>query len=91
MSENKVNGKVTKRPAGYDSFDYSKRTTTKNTQLQHGKGKEGFQAPQHNRIVVDPIYRAIYEWKEHRKPLEGVVRIKVQPNREMKNKEEMTH
>ena len=77
MSEYKVNGKATRRPAGYDSFDYSKKTKTRNTQLLHGEGKEGFKAPQHAKITIDGIFKAIYAWKEQGKPLENVARIKV--------------
>lgn len=83
MSEYKVNGRATKRPAGYDSFDYSKKTKMRNTQLLHGEGKEGFKAPQHAKISIDGIYKAIYEWKEKGKTLENVVRIKVHSNKEL--------
>ena len=67
MSEYKVNGKATRRPAGYNSFDYSKKTNSRNTQLLHGEEKEGFIAPQHAKISIDGIYKAIYQWKENRK------------------------
>ena len=95
MSEYKVNGKATRRPAGYDSFDYSKKTKTRNTQLLHGEGKEGFKAPQHAKITIDGIFKAIYAWKEQGKPLENVARIKVHSNKELEKSngkdEGMTH
>lgn len=81
MASSKVNGRATSRPAGYDSFDYSKKTRIRSTQLQHGKGKEGFRTPQHAKIAIDDIFQAIYEHKVNGKPLENVVRIKAQPNK----------
>ena len=86
MAKSKVNGKAISHPAGYDSCDYSKKTKTRNTQLQHGKGKEGFKTPQHAKIAIDDVFRAIYEHKVNGKPLENVVRIKAQPNEKGKDK-----
>lgn len=91
MANSRVNGRKISCPAGYDDFDYSKKTGTRNTQLQHGKGKDGFKAPQHAKIVIDGLYRAIYEYKENGKSLENVVRIKVQPNREQNRDGELSH
>lgn len=90
MAKSKVNGRATSRPAGYDSFDYSKKTRMRSTQLQHGKGKEGFKTPQHAKIAIDDIFQAIYEHKVHGKPLENVVRIKAQPNKVKDKGEELS-
>ena len=90
MASSKVNGKAISRPAGYDSFDYSKKTKMRNTQLQQGKGKEGFRIPQYAKIAIDDIFQAIYEHKVHGKPLENVVRIKAQPNKVKDKGEELS-
>lgn len=90
MASSKVNGKAISRPAGYDSFNYSRKTKMRSTQLQHGKGKEGFRIPQHAKIAIDDIFQAIYEHKVHGKPLENVVRIKAQPNKIKDKGEELS-
>lgn len=77
MSNNKVNGKTTNRPAGYDSFDEKKELVSRTTQLQHGK-ERGFDAPKHEKVVIGGLFKAIKAHKEQGKPLENVVRIKAQ-------------
>lgn len=95
MSEYKVNGTKTRGPAGYDGFDYTKKTKTRNTQLLHGESKDGFKVPQSAKVSIDGIYRAIYEWKEKGKPLENVVRRKLHSNKDLNisngKDEGMTH
>ena len=78
MSNYKVNGKATSRPAGYDSFDESKRVVNRTTQLQHGKEERGFDAPKHEKVGIGELFTAIREYKEQGKPLQNVVRIKAQ-------------
>ena len=78
MSNYKVNGKATSRPARYDSFDESKELVSRTTQLQHGKEERGFEAPKHEKIGMGGLFIAIKEYKEQGKPLQNVVRIKAQ-------------
>ena len=82
MSNNKVNGKATSRPAGYDSFDEKKKLVSRTTQLQHGK-ERGFDAPKHEKVVIGGLFEAIKQSKEQGKTLENVVRIKTQNTQQM--------
>lgn len=82
MVNNTVNGKRVSNPAGYNSFG-NKKIISRTTQLTHGKEEKGFEAKTHAKIFVGELFEQVRDWKENGKPLEGVVVIKAEANKEI--------
>ena len=79
---NTVNGKRINAPAGYNSFDYSKKQVTRNSQVAQGDRQEITIGKNEKVSTLGDIVRIVIDYKEKGIPLpEDEVQIyKAQPN-----------
>ena len=84
MVSNTVNGKRISAPAGYNSFDYNKKQVSRSTQVAQGDEKE-ITTGKTAKVSLGEFLRQIRDFKENRKPLQDVVIIKAEPNKENEN------
>ena len=83
MVSNTVNGKRINAPAGYDSFDYSKKQISRESQVatdeKKGEITTGFNA----KSSLGDLFRQVRDFKEKGIPLQDVVIIKAERNQEV--------
>jgi len=83
MVNNTVNGKRINRPAGYDSFDYSKKQISREAQVAKSKEEKGIKAGAYQKTSLGDLFKQIRDFKENGIPLESVVIIKAENNQEI--------
>ena len=88
MLTNRVNGKRINKPAGYDSFDYSKKQISRGAQVAKGENTKGLDVGAYQKSSLGDLFKRIRDFKEKGIPLEDVLIIKAENGRD---NEELTH